>query len=887
MNYCKYNYNRTYSFLLLTMLLVTHSFAQTTFQGEIRDDKGKPASDVTVVISSKADSLHTIAYTFPNEKGYYNISFRSSESEVRVNVYGFNVRKIKKIVTNRSMTINFTVTPEIINLHEVTVKAGKIWQIGDTLNYSVGAYLGKNDISIGDVLKKMPGLSVSSSGEVFYQGKSISHFYIDGMDMLQGRYGIATKNLTPEAVSVVQVLENHQPIKALKKINIPEEAAINLKLKDSAKGLFNIEAMLGAGTDKNILWRNELIGTYFDKKKQYFSTYKNANDGTDIGSELQSLAGDSQAFAGQYTSVQRPSPPSIDRSQYYFNQSNAASFNTVWKSKAGNKVNMGIVYFNDHEKRNSYAETTYMLPGGSNTIIGEQMHDGNNTDRLEGNFSYEINREKLFFNEKMGLKGLWNRDKGIVNTGRSIDQSLRMNDFRFVNELHGIVKKNDYRGVDISSKLTYEEKPQTLSVYPCLYDTLFSEQQSYDGMHQAVTSRTFAMNNSASLLTAITLGNLRISPRAILDLKYDGLNSRLLPLPTPSAYSNDKLRNDTYFYHLKSGLSADLSYDLSSFQINCLIPYTFNLNRLREKVQDVSLTRRDADMEFYSRIYWNMNNHLSLESHYSMGRDYPGIETQYGGYIMSGYRYLSTYNANLWRSKWQFADMQWDYKHTMAMFFSSISASYSRNDPKVLSGYTLNGILSNVTTSETDRYSENYSVKLYTSKGFYWKGLTFSLTEQWNKSHAPVLRQNEVVKYLSESYSLSGSMKIDPFNFMTLNYNGAWYLGKGKQEGGEKFPSVRTFTNNVAMSLQLPLSISLDGSLNHYYNNQALGNKSFTLSNASITYQSKKVRYSLSCQNLFNVKNYIYSYIGDMTRYYSEYYIRSRAVMFTVRLKLL
>ena len=365
-------------FLVLSLLPSVHCLSQTTLRGEIRDNKGVPVSDITVVVSSRADSLHTIAYTFSNEKGYYSLSFNSSESEVRISAYGFNIRKVKRIVANRSATVNFSVTPEVINLHEVTVKAGKLWQIGDTLNYSVGAFLGKNDISIGDVIKKMPGLSVTSSGEVFYQGKPISHFYIDGLDVLQGRYGIATKNLTPKAVSVVQVLENHQPIKALKKIDIPEQAAINLKLKDSAKGVFNIEAMLGGG-DGHLLWRNELVGTYFTKKKQYFATYKNANDGTDIGSELQSYNGDEQARAGQYTAVKRSSPPSIDKSQYYFNHSNAASFSTVWKSTGGNKVNVGLVYFNDHESRNSLAETTYIIPSGSNTVISEALHDGSNT----------------------------------------------------------------------------------------------------------------------------------------------------------------------------------------------------------------------------------------------------------------------------------------------------------------------------------------------------------------------------------------------------------------------------------------------------------------------------------------------------------------------------
>lgn len=882
-------YNKVCALLVMLFLFSWCCSAQTVFKGEIKEKDGKPAEDITIVVSSRTDSLHTIAYTFSNEKGLYSLSFNSNEKEVLISVYGFNIRRIKKLVANRTTTLNFCVTPEVINLKEVTVRAGKLWQIGDTLNYSVGAYLGKNDISIGDVLKKMPGLSVSSSGEVSYQGKAISHFYIDGLDVLQGRYGIATKNLTPGAVSVVQVLENHQPVKALKKIEIPEQAAINLKLKDDAKGVLTVEAMLGMGTDsKGMLWQNELIATYFTKKRQYFATYKNANNGTDIGGELQTLTSDNTAQTSQYITVKRPSPPSIDKSQYYFNNAHALSFNTVWKTKKGNKVNLNFVYFNDYEKRDSYSETTYILPSSGNTVISERMHDGCNTDKFEANFSYEINKEKLFLADELRFKGLWNGERGIVETGRSVNQMLQMNDFCLHNNLHWIIKKNDYSGVDITSKQTYEERPQQLDITPCLYDTLFEAKQTPEGIHQKVTSRTFAWNNEATLLTAITLGDVRISPRAICNIQYDALDSYLQPLPLSATTLDKRLQNNTCYNQLRCGISADIFYVPSpSIQISCMLPYAFNLSRLRQKVQHVSMTRRDADLELYSRAYWKMGEWLTLDARYSIGKGHPKIETLYGGYVMSNYRTLSAYDANLWRRQWQFAGLELSYKNTLSMFFASLSASYSRNDPHILYGYTMNGILSNVITKQTDRYSENTSLKAYLSKGFFWKGLTCSLTGEWNKGHTPLLRQEKTIQYLSESYSLSGNIKIDLLKTLTVNYDGSWYIGKGRQDGGEKFPTVRMLKNHLAMSLQLPSSIYLDASINHYYNNQALGNKSFMLSNLSLAYQSKRIRYMLSCQNLFNVKNYIYSYITDLTRFYSEYHIRSRAIMLTLRFKVL
>jgi hypothetical protein len=529
-----------------------------------------------------------------------------------------------------------------------------------------------------------------------------------------------------------------------------------------------------------------------------------------------------------------------------------------------------------------------MLPDGSNTLVCELAHDADNTDKLEGNISYDVNREKKYIKEEMCVKMTWNKDRGVIDSDKSIDQILQINLFHLDNNLHYILKQNEYRGIDITSKMNYEVKPQRLSVYPYLYDTLFNNKfHNVEGTFQKATATTFAMRNTVSMLTALMLGNLRISPRALFDIRYDGIDSRMSPLPEPIDYSDNKLCNDTYMYSLTSGISADLSYQWNNLKIDCFIPFSFNLNKLRQRIQSQSLSRRDANLEFYSRIHWDSGRLLSLESHYSMGRNYPTIQMQYSGYILSDYRTLSSYTAQLWRNRWQFADIQLNYKNTTVMLFSNLSVSYNRNDPKVLYGYTLNGIFSNITTQETDRYSEGYSSNFYLSKGFYWKGLTFSLTGKWNKSHSPLLRQNEVVKYLSESYSASGSIKIDPFKFLSLSYDGTWYSGKSKQESGEEFPTVRTFTGNALASVQLPLSIFFDVSLNHYYNNQAVGNKSFALSNLSLSLQTKKVRYSLSCLNLFNVRNYTYSYIGEMAKYYSEYHIRPRQVMLTIRFKVL
>lgn len=63
------------------------------------------------------------------------------------------------------------------------------------------------DRSIADVLRKMPGIEVAKSGEIRYNGQPINNFYIEGLDMLDGRYGQATNNIAPQDVASVEVVE--------------------------------------------------------------------------------------------------------------------------------------------------------------------------------------------------------------------------------------------------------------------------------------------------------------------------------------------------------------------------------------------------------------------------------------------------------------------------------------------------------------------------------------------------------------------------------------------------------------------------------------------------------------------------------------------------------
>ncbi len=194
----------------------------------------KPVSDVIVKLIS---GTKTLAFTSTNAKGEYALEVKSAPSgEVTLQFTHISYEKeseklsLKERTTKKDMVL----TPKNISLKEVTVKPDPLRQRGDTLTYNLSSFLKKGDVTLEDGLKNLPGISIADNGAISYMGKDISNFYIGGLDMLGGRYNLATKNIPAEYATQVDIMKHHKH----RKIDADEESdavAINIKLSNKVK----------------------------------------------------------------------------------------------------------------------------------------------------------------------------------------------------------------------------------------------------------------------------------------------------------------------------------------------------------------------------------------------------------------------------------------------------------------------------------------------------------------------------------------------------------------------------------------------------------------------------------------------------------------------------
>ena len=228
-----------YSFFILCFLLGLLSASAADpdgLRGRVVDaDTDEPV--VGCIVKSKG------AFTSTDKEGCFVINPKEGADSVSFRFMGYESASLP-------ITADFScvrLRPKATQLNDVIVEAPDIYAKGDTLVFNVAKYANAKDNAIIDVIKRLPGIKVEEDGTIKYQGKPINKFYLDGNDFIGGQYGLATNNISYKDVASVEVMENHQPVKALEGIEFPEEAGINLKLKEDARSRWVGVAQAAAG----------------------------------------------------------------------------------------------------------------------------------------------------------------------------------------------------------------------------------------------------------------------------------------------------------------------------------------------------------------------------------------------------------------------------------------------------------------------------------------------------------------------------------------------------------------------------------------------------------------------------------------------------------------
>jgi hypothetical protein len=404
-------------------------------------------------------------------------------------------------------------------------------------------------------------------------------------------------------------------------------------------------------------------------------------------------------------------------------------------------------------------------------------------------------------------------------------------------------------------------------------------------MHQHLKTANINTRNSASLLSLLVLGDINIHPGIFFNFNHDGLTGNLSAMPD-NVWNDVRFINDTRYSRMETGMNMRVDYNSGKVKFSLHLPLQYRYLRLVQEKQQKDLTRGKMVFNPILNLRYIPSHSSEFSTDYAINYHTPSILTLYGGYILNSYRTLSAYEASLHESQMQTVSFKYGYKNIFRMFFGGITVSYSHYKPEVLYGNRFNGMMIETVSQTANTYGEQFSASLRMSKGWDWKKLKIGFEAEWHRGDNPLLVQNETVRNQSENIYINGDFSLRPFSFLGLSCDGRFGESRNRQNNGNEF-SVQTATGNASASVTLPLGMELSAKMHNYYNNRAANSKWFTLAGMELVYTRWQTRFSLECDNIFNVKNYGYSVISNLTSYYSEYMIRPMSVILKVRLKII
>jgi len=228
------------SIIVVLFSLNGHSQSQgkdMKVSGYVYDSTGtKPLYDALAYIVRLSDSS-LLGFCRSRKDGYIEIGpFAKDTVLLNVMFPGRSSKEYLIVGTDNNKNIfipEIQLNSEINDLPEVVILAYKepMYFKGDTLVFAADSFNVIQHAVVEDLLKRLPGVSVSSDGKIVVNGTQMDRLFVDGDEFFGDDPSIALKNLDAQAIDKVKIYEQDNPLAS----SGNKENIIDLNLKEKAK----------------------------------------------------------------------------------------------------------------------------------------------------------------------------------------------------------------------------------------------------------------------------------------------------------------------------------------------------------------------------------------------------------------------------------------------------------------------------------------------------------------------------------------------------------------------------------------------------------------------------------------------------------------------------
>ena len=877
--------------LLAVFLWVSPAFTQA-IKGIVRDSTGKLVPYASINLKSSPGNL-IIAFTTTDTHGAYLLRLPAKPIAgtlyLEVRCVGYKVQS--RQISGAGEEIDFTMVESVSELPSVIVRNHRpvLRTSGDTLSYTVSDFSRPQDRVIGDVIKRLPGISVASDGTISYNNKPVSGVYIGGDNLLDDKYNIATGTIPPGVVDQVQVIDNHQPIKVLRDKVTSDDVALNLTIKDKAKLHLIGKEDVGAGLPGN--YDVNLSALAFKNNYKAINELKGNNTGYDLQQDLVShnltdyLLRIGNEPPATLLSLGPVNSPALSRDRYLFDQAGLLNANNLVNLNSGLHLRINAYYLHDTQKQDYSQQTTIFLPGDT-VRYAEALHNRFEPDLFHAQLVLNANKDKSYVNDAFVLDDNRSINYSALNTnGSMLNQQFTDHSLNFANELNLIKATRSNDIIQGYSYISHFAEPENRSIGPNYDSALFNNDAPYAQLIQKVNVPTWFTNNYISLLIPGEIVNQ--SFRTGFSIQSQTLNSNLGILQSSNMISPE---SDSAINHLdwnKKRLYAEADYDIPGEKLKARLSLPVSLQRIDYSDNNYGLARG------LTRVYFNPQLRVKYQIgkenfgtlQYSYRNENGSVEDIYQGYILKDYRTLYANNANLTLRQHQVAAIGFNYRKAITLFFFGVNVLYDHNHSNTIFSSVINNNMQQLVTLPFPNNTDSWTLAGSISKYSFALQTTFEADAKWQDMRSVQIQNSSVLPFtmVTGTVALQAETKLsDKVNF-SYRITGTQIATSLSMAGSlSRIDQLQ----QVAAVYFVPVTnwqFKLSGE--HYFSHSpGSADLKYFFADASVKWSLKKWKadWELDCVNFLNVRAYNAFNLSQNMLSTSSYTLPGRIILLKV-----
>lgn len=264
------------SLLLLCLIAFSISASAQPYiiKGKVEDTVNfNPLHNASITLLHAEDSVLE-TFTRTKEDGSFSLTVNEEGKYIMMTVFPGFADFIDKIDIKNEVTdlgqVPMTSRAHLLEEFVYTDQFAAIKIKGDTVEYVADSFLTKDNATVEELLKKLPGLQVDKDGNIQAHGQKVEKLLVDGEEFFTDDPAVVSKSLQAKAVDKVQVFDKKSEQAEFTGIDDGEVTrTVNLQLKDNMKtGYFGRVAAAGGVGETQNYYENQAMLNYFKGKKK-------------------------------------------------------------------------------------------------------------------------------------------------------------------------------------------------------------------------------------------------------------------------------------------------------------------------------------------------------------------------------------------------------------------------------------------------------------------------------------------------------------------------------------------------------------------------------------------------------------------------------------------